>query len=157
MDDYIAKPVRPRDVAAALTTWAQETEVPVRPDPAETPASDPIDEDRLAVLRQVNPSDGSLLPRLIEAFIGDLPGTLDEISTAIDDADDDALHRSAHRLKGAALTIGAAAVGAVCERLEAVTGAGGSRGSGAPRPAGRRDRSGHRGTPCARLGPLWGR
>jgi hypothetical protein len=124
MDDYIAKPVRPRDVAAALTKWAQETEVPARPDPAEPPASDPIDEDRLAVLRQVNPSDGSLLPRLIEAFVGDLPGTLDEINAAIDGADDDALHRSAHRLKGAALTIGAAAVGAVCERLEGVTGAG---------------------------------
>jgi hypothetical protein len=111
-------------VAAALTKWAQETEVPARPDPAEPPASDPIDEDRLAVLRQVNPSDGSLLPRLIEAFVGDLPGTLDEINAAIDGADDDALHRSAHRLKGAALTIGAAAVGAVCERLEGVTGAG---------------------------------
>ncbi len=131
MDDYIAKPVRPRDVAAALTTWGQDADAtgPAGVARVDEPSDSPVDDERLTLLRQMNPADESLLPRLVEAFVGEVPGVLDEIRAAVDVGDDESLRRGAHQIKGAALTLGATTVGTVSAEIEEVAARG---GEGAP-------------------------
>jgi HPt (histidine-containing phosphotransfer) domain-containing protein len=83
-----------------------------------------IDTDRLEMLRRLKPGDPSLLPRLVEAFLADVPAILIALRTAADARDSTELASSAHRLKGAALNLGVTAVGALCEQLETMGAAG---------------------------------
>lgn len=112
MDDYLAKPVDPAELEAALARWIpqQATEV-VRP-----PSVDP---DRLAILRELGPADGrGLLPAAADAFRRDVPARLAALREALRDGSGPALMRAAHVLKGAAANIGATAVAGLCQELD---------------------------------------
>ncbi|WP_258868472.1 response regulator [Arthrobacter sp. RT-1] len=133
MDDYLAKPVDAAALQAALTRWVPE-QVPqplavTGGRPATAGSSRPaLDQDRLAVLRELGTGDG-LLRAAAEAFRKDAPGRIAAIRTAIDGGGGPALVQAAHALKGSAANIGASAVAATCAELEGVGRSGTSGGA----------------------------
>jgi two-component system sensor histidine kinase/response regulator len=115
MDDYIVKPVTLVRIKAALARWLGE--------PATT---DVVDRGRLAALMELDKGgDGEgLLASLVHALLAGAPGDLAKLSAAIEREDGGALRDVAHRLKGAAATVGIARLPALCEQLEALAAAG---------------------------------
>jgi two-component system sensor histidine kinase/response regulator len=110
MDEYVAKPVRERQLLNALrNVLGDEVALP----PAEQP--EPISEldDRIidwdAALK-ICAGDHGLLRDIAEAFLEEHPRRIDELRRAIDTADWELLHRAAHTIKGSMRYFGAHAV-----------------------------------------------
>jgi signal transduction histidine kinase/CheY-like chemotaxis protein len=140
MDDYLAKPVDAAALEATLLHWVPEPEgrlVPgLVPQPLAVTGGAPVaapalDQDRIAILRELGPEDGrGLLPEAAAAFRRELPARIAALQAAVDDGDGPALVQAAHALKGSAANIGAAAVAGLCAELEGL-GRGGTPGGGA--------------------------
>ncbi len=108
MDSFVPKPVDIATLDDALSAFA-------RPGPEGAV----IDVRRLSALRRLGPDDGwGLLPTMTEVFLAECPGSLAAMRSAIGSGDLQALAQAAHGLKGAAATMGAEKVAALCERLE---------------------------------------
>ncbi|MDJ0459665.1 response regulator [Arthrobacter sp. NQ7] len=132
MDDYLAKPVDATDLEALLARWVPDHVTPFLPEqPLAVTGSYPamtseyprqgLDQSRLAILRDLGPSDGlGLLPAAAEAFRTDVPDRIASLNQAINDNDGQALTQAAHALKGAAANIGATTAAALCGELEAL-------------------------------------
>jgi CheY-like chemotaxis protein len=127
MDGYVSKPIQAKElylalencvVGAAPAPAAVQPLEPVRPSSAVGPVFD-LD----ATLARVE-GDRDLLLELIEVFRADYPQRLAEIRTALDQADAQMLHRSAHSLKGALGFFAAPAALEAARRLEAMGRAG---------------------------------
>ncbi|GAC1531270.1 MAG: hypothetical protein NVS3B12_06980 [Acidimicrobiales bacterium] len=120
MDDYIAKPVKPAEVDAALARWVSAATAhapsavdgPVEVDP---PVLDPR---RLEMLRGIGSGDGSLLATMIDTFVAEAPAYLGAVTEGVTDADPIRLRHAAHRLLGAAANLGAAHTAMLCVQLE---------------------------------------
>jgi PAS domain S-box-containing protein len=110
MDEYVAKPVRERQLLSALRAVLGEEVAPV---PAEQP--EPVVEldDRVidwdAALK-ICAGDHGLLREIAEAFLEEHPRRINELRRAIDTADWELLHRAAHTIKGSMRYFGASAV-----------------------------------------------
>ncbi|WP_115786746.1 PAS domain-containing hybrid sensor histidine kinase/response regulator [Arthrobacter silvisoli] len=77
-----------------------------------------LDPARLATLRSLGPADGrGLLPAAAQAFKGEILPSLEGIRAAAASGGD-ALGRAAHKLKGAAVNIGATRAAGLCQQLE---------------------------------------
>ncbi len=84
---------------------------------------DPLDRERLDLLRQLGPADGlGLLPAVVGAFLEDAPSSLAALQRAVLSGGGQPLAEAAHRLKGSAANIGAPDVAALCHLLEAADG-----------------------------------
>jgi PAS domain S-box-containing protein len=94
MDDYVAKPIRPLDLWAALEKVAASSIAAHSIEPLQQPAVD-----RAILLERVD-GDLSFLQELVDAFMEDLPMRLDDLQDAIFRQDADALNRAAHAFKG---------------------------------------------------------
>jgi two-component system, sensor histidine kinase and response regulator len=80
------------------------------------PAIDPA---VLEALRQLNQAgEPDVVQEVLTLFVSEAPSRIRAISAAVEAGDPEAVHRSAHTLKGAAGTIGAAALQAECLALE---------------------------------------
>jgi two-component system, sensor histidine kinase and response regulator len=123
MDDYIAKPVLVSDVAAGLSRWLRgEATVPrasASADLAES-ARDVLDPDRLAELRLLDSAgDGSeFLRMLVDCFLTSASADLASLRAAVQRGDTTAIYHVAHRLKGAAATLGSPGMVNLCQELE---------------------------------------
>jgi CheY-like chemotaxis protein/HPt (histidine-containing phosphotransfer) domain-containing protein len=128
MDDYLAKPVAIPVLAAALQRWLPHTATGATP-PDAAPAA-PVPAHALPQLQRPPPFDEAVLQALTGGNEADLRALLDdylastredlaglEIARAAGDLP--ALTRQAHKLKGAARTVGALELAAASERLEA--------------------------------------
>jgi two-component system, sensor histidine kinase and response regulator len=129
MDDYIAKPVLVSDVAAGLSRWLHgEATVPRASASAESAESarDVLDPDRLAELGQLDSAgDGSeFLCMLVDCFLTRAPADLASLRAAVERGDATAIYHVAHRLKGAAATLGSPGMVDVCQELEALASTG---------------------------------
>jgi two-component system sensor histidine kinase/response regulator len=110
MDEYVSKPVRERQVLAALRVVLGEGGPPLPPDPAEELiAPDPSVIDWNEALR-VCAGDHALLRDIVQAFLEEHPRRLDELRRAIDTRDFELLNRAAHTIKGSMRYFGAQAV-----------------------------------------------
>jgi signal transduction histidine kinase/CheY-like chemotaxis protein len=128
MDDYLAKPVDATALEATLVRWIPEPEAPLVSRPLAVTGATPtlrsaripaLDQDRIAILRELGPDDGQgLLPEAVAAFRRGLPAHVSALRAAVDDGDGQALAKEAHALKGSAANIGAAAVAGICAELE---------------------------------------
>ncbi|MBU2664974.1 PAS domain S-box protein [Actinoplanes bogorensis] len=106
MDEHIAKPLVPADVAAALTRWA-------------TPSVVTQIEERLDQLRGPDPAESApVIERLLRTMADRIPGHVENISQALALDDAPALRNEAHQLKGIMANIGAADAADACGRLE---------------------------------------
>ena len=100
MDEYVAKPVRERQLLTALCNVLGGELSPLPPEPGEElpeSSTDILDWD--AALK-ICAGDRALLRDIAEAFLEEHPRRLDEIRRAIDTADWELLHRAAHTIKG---------------------------------------------------------
>jgi two-component system sensor histidine kinase/response regulator len=129
MDDYIAKPVLVAELQAVLSRWLEGTvttpTVTGSADWAQS-AAEVLDPDRLAELRHLDSTgNGSaLVGRLVDAFLASAPADLAELRAAIQCGDGTAAAHVAHRLRGAAGTLGSTGMVEVCEEVEALARAG---------------------------------
>ena len=121
MDDYLAKPIRPEELAAALAA------TPRRIDPshpggaigAQVPdaAVTALDAVALDRLRSIAPDDKSF-DRLVASFLTNGASLLAQIADAARSGDVDVLRRSTHTLKSNAASFGATHLCELCADLE---------------------------------------
>jgi len=143
MDDYVSKPIMGEELDRALGQWAPRATEPAAPAPSVAPAAraseppsdgrrtslppqpSPIDLGMLEKLAAADPTGGRELVReVIDLFLNDVPGRLEELRDALGSGDLDAAARLAHTLKGSAGHVGARALASLCARLEAQVRAG---------------------------------
>jgi CheY-like chemotaxis protein len=106
MDDYLAKPVRPKDVRDMLERWGAKIAFePNAPQAAATgPGTEPpVDMDRMKDLTDGN-ADG--LRELVEMFLQQTHKQFGQIATAIRENKADEVRRVAHSCAGASATLG---------------------------------------------------
>jgi two-component system sensor histidine kinase/response regulator len=104
MDDYLSKPLRPRQLEAALDRWA--------PRPA---AGVVIDE---AILAGLDALDAAAFDELKTMYLEEAGAGLAALRSAVENEDADAIARSAHRLRGSSSTLGAVMVANLAGDLE---------------------------------------
>jgi two-component system sensor histidine kinase/response regulator len=110
MDEYVSKPIRERQLLAALRGVLGEEGPPLPADPADdlvTPATDVINWN--AALRTCS-GDHALLRDIVQAFLEEHPQRMDEIRKGIDTPDFELLNRAAHTIKGSMRYFSAQAV-----------------------------------------------
>jgi HPt (histidine-containing phosphotransfer) domain-containing protein len=114
MDGYLAKPIRPDELARALRR--------VRPlgERAEATSDDvgvTLAEAALEKLRELGGDD--FLDELINTFLADAPSLLAILRRALEQDDSDEVRRAAHTLKSNGATFGAEDFSELCRELEA--------------------------------------
>ncbi|GID27853.1 hypothetical protein Abr02nite_28360 [Paractinoplanes brasiliensis] len=106
MDEHIAKPLVPADVAAALARWA-------------TPTVVTRIQERLDQLRGPDPAESApVIEGLLRAMAGRIPGHVENIRQALALDDAETLRTEAHQLKGILANIGADEAADACGLLE---------------------------------------
>jgi PAS domain S-box-containing protein len=114
MNDYVAKPIRAEELAAALKR--------VRPlrtngDGASATVEDiSLDDDALQNLRDLGGDE--FLGEVIDAFLADAPELLATLRRSLDDGSTEELRRAAHTLKSNGATLGAEGFAERCRTLE---------------------------------------
>ena len=105
MDDYLAKPLRPEELDTVLERWL-----------GHAPAVEAlIDDARMRTFRDDYPD---IVGQLLDLFLSSTPPLLAELRDAVDAGDDDALKRTAHKLKGSCQNIGATFMATLCRSIE---------------------------------------
>ena len=106
MDEYIAKPIRVRELSER---FAMVVDPPSQPEPTIQPPLPQADDDliRWSDALQSVEGDRELLKELVAAFLEDAPRLMTGVREAIRDRDATALQRAAHALKGSMLAVGA--------------------------------------------------
>jgi PAS domain S-box-containing protein len=113
MDDYVAKPIRPEELVAALKR--------VKPLGNGDGASARVelislDDGALKNLRDLGGDD--FLGEVIDAFLADAPQLLATLRSSLADGSADELRRAAHTLKSNGATLGAEGFAELCRTLE---------------------------------------
>jgi HPt (histidine-containing phosphotransfer) domain-containing protein len=113
MDDYLAKPIRPDELAEALSR------VDLRRANGEGTADAVgagLDAGALENLRELGGDD--FLAEVIDTFVADAPGILAMLRRSIAEEDAGELRRMAHTLKSNGATFGALTFSDLCRELE---------------------------------------
>ena len=120
MDDYLTKPVRPKELFETVAHWSGEethrTQPPEAPDERPTEPPEHVD---LDALRERLGGDEDLVREALALFREDTAREFERLETAVASASYDAIERSAHKIKGAAGNVGANAVAQTAARIEA--------------------------------------
>jgi PAS domain S-box-containing protein len=117
MDDYLAKPVRREQLAAALHKWVRPAEGASASAPRPGPRlyALPLDHPLRALEAQ---GLATVAGEIIDLFMETAPLRLAELRSLYAAGDKDALRVVAHSLRGAAAQIGLKAMADLCARLE---------------------------------------
>ena len=115
MDDYIAKPIDRRRLAALVERWSPRLAKPSRPVPL-------VDGEALADLRESLGEEG--FSSVFVHFRGSIDGRLKELRAAAGSGDRVAVAQAAHSLRGAAGNLGLLRLAACLEQLESLAAAG---------------------------------
>ena len=121
MDDYIAKPMRLRDVA---TVCDRLVDVDAPDGAASRPSAPVFDPTSLAEI-----ADGAVERQLIGMFLDQLSARVPTLADAIAAQAAGKMHDIAHQLKGSAATIGAPAVMEICDGICKIGKTGGVAGA----------------------------
>ncbi len=110
MDDYLAKPVDPNQLASVLAKWIPERPTAVR-QTSETAlrSVETLDAsifDEVSLLRRLM-GDRDLAFAVVNGFLQDAPHQIQELNTRISERDIAGVLMTAHSLKGAAATVSA--------------------------------------------------
>jgi signal transduction histidine kinase/DNA-binding NarL/FixJ family response regulator len=117
MDAYLAKPVNMDQLRATLERWMQIEDTAREPSRADDTPKAPAAIDRDVLAAWLGDDDGAI-DGLLGKFRDTAIAAEREIATASRAGDLPTLAQAAHKLKGAAQTIGAAGVGAAAAALE---------------------------------------
>jgi CheY-like chemotaxis protein len=121
MDDYLAKPIRPEQLAAAIAATPNRA--------ADRPRVTVLDPSALARLQAIAPS-AEALARLVASFLDNGAVLIAKLAEAAGAGDAEALRRHAHTLKSNAASFGATELSQHCAALEAQARAGDLAGAG---------------------------
>jgi PAS domain S-box-containing protein len=135
MDDYLAKPIKPAELAETLERWLHRARPaakaaarhPRARKAAQTPASltpprDPVF-DR-SVLIEILDGDQEAAGEILADFLDDAPRLVAGLAEAVETADLATAKLKAHTLKGASANVGALELRAAAARMEAAAAAG---------------------------------
>src|SRR5579884_3949724 len=113
MNDYVAKPIRAEELAAALRRAR-----PLANGDGDAGRVDfvSLDDAALGSLRELGGDD--FLGEVIDAFVADAPGLIATLRSALGDGNAEELRRAAHTLKSNGATLGAAGFAELCRDLE---------------------------------------
>jgi CheY-like chemotaxis protein/nitrogen-specific signal transduction histidine kinase len=118
MDDYLSKPVRLDDFRVILERWGTSAAMnehvesqpvnetaPMKPSPppAVPTADAPVDMERL---NELTDGDATSLRELVELYLKQTSGQMEQLKSAVQAADADTVRRVAHSCAGASSTIG---------------------------------------------------
>jgi len=117
MDGYVTKPIRVEQLFEELDRVTSDRTPTLPASPASPPAPAAVAFDHASALERVE-GDLELLTDLIGIFLEDLPRQVGALHKAVEDQNPNRIEQEAHRLKGAAASLGATAVSACAERLE---------------------------------------
>jgi CheY-like chemotaxis protein/HPt (histidine-containing phosphotransfer) domain-containing protein len=115
MDDFVAKPVRPRELAAAIAKWAGSRSAPAAAPPA--PAADG-DAAWSARFLEALGGDPSLVVPIARTWLTEGPRMLDDLRRAVEESDPKRVRDAAHRIKGGLLNLAGDAAAAAALDLE---------------------------------------
>jgi CheY-like chemotaxis protein len=119
MDDYIAKPVKQDDLAAAIDRWSLTREAINGLTSTQTPADQLLDESALQALTELaDEDDPDLLEQLLSMFVNETPRRLEFIRQALRVRDAHAACEIAHMMKGTCAQLGLTAMQNLCRNLE---------------------------------------
>ena len=125
MDDYLAKPVRPKDVRDMVERWGGKIMPEARSltaaPTANASAEPPVDMDRMKDLTDGNADN---LRELVEMFLKQTHKQFAQIETAIGDGNADDVRRVAHSCAGASATLGMTHLVPKLRELEKLGGSG---------------------------------
>jgi HPt (histidine-containing phosphotransfer) domain-containing protein len=113
MDDYVAKPIRPNELAAALgrARPLEDTRTPRAEGAAAT-----LDSTAVESLRELGGEE--FLREVIDTFLSDAPALVATLRTTYELGDTEGLRRGAHSLKANGQTLGAGRFSDLCRELE---------------------------------------
>jgi PAS domain S-box-containing protein len=147
MDDYLSKPIRLEEVAAALSRCrphlappapapARESGVgaqapsPAQPEPQGQPLpAGVLHPPALERLLDTIGDDPDLLRALIDTFLGDVPRLIDGARRGLQQGQADEVRRAAHTLKSNGATFGATSLSELSRELEALARSGALEGA----------------------------
>lgn len=117
MDDYLSKPINPKELGERLNHWLPLSKRTEDEDSGTIKIIKTKVFDQQALIERID-GDEELLETILEMFVENIPDRLDAIKTAIDNNDITLLKREAHSLKGAAATISADRITELAQQLE---------------------------------------
>ena len=139
MNDYLAKPIQPEELARALERWLEKTlndrdaagastdispctESGVVPsaqsgDPSGATGVEAVIFDREGFMKRIM-GDEALAGRLMNGFLADMPVQIEKLKATIDAGDGLLAGQQAHRIKGAAANLGGVALQGVAFSME---------------------------------------
>ena len=117
MDDYISKPVKPKELLEIVQRWAgkQVLHAGVEKDKPSAPISSPVD---MKHLQEITGGDSKFKEEITELFLKDTGEHLSWLKKAIDEGNATALEMEAHTVKGAGVNMGANKFGELALALE---------------------------------------
>jgi len=113
MDDYVAKPIRPTELANALRRARPLEEVRT---PSAEVAGATLEASAVESLRDLGGE--AFLAEVIDAFLSDAPVLVGTLRTAYEQGETEELRRAAHTLKSNGQTFGAEGFAELCRELE---------------------------------------
>jgi HPt (histidine-containing phosphotransfer) domain-containing protein len=123
MNDYVAKPIRPQELVAAIARTPSRGRVDGASLAEE--ARPAVDASVLGRLAESMGGDDAFVAELIEQFVTDSPALVAAARKGLETGDADDVRRAAHTLKSNAATFGANELADRSSRLEAAAKAGG--------------------------------
>jgi len=107
MDDYLAKPILPKDVRATIERWGPQS-APAASAPAAAAPASPVEEPPVEMDRLNDLTDGNAdsLRELVELFLKQTTQQLGQLETAVRANRADDVRRVAHSCAGASATLG---------------------------------------------------
>ncbi|MEQ8345159.1 MAG: response regulator [Sneathiellaceae bacterium] len=117
MDDYLTKPVPPKDLLAMVRRWVRRRPSSGDPEADAAAAASPIDDFALSLLAEQ--TDPEILPSLVGTFVAEVRSRAPKIAEALAAEDWDGLERQAHALKSASYSFGARYLARCLEGIEA--------------------------------------
>ena len=113
MDDYLAKPIRPNELAMALSR-ARTLEDTGTPRAQRAAAS--LDASAVESLRDLGGEE--FVAEVIDTFLSDAPALVETLRTTYEHGHTEGLRRAAHTLKSNGQTFGAGRFSRLCRELE---------------------------------------
>ena len=112
MDDYVAKPIREHELAAALGRASPRRDR----DPGVADREIGLDAAALQNLKELGGVE--FLAEVIDVFLADTPALIASLHSSLERRDAEELRRAAHTLKSNASTLGAATLAELCRGVE---------------------------------------
>ncbi|MBN1592005.1 MAG: response regulator [Candidatus Coatesbacteria bacterium] len=116
MDDYVSKPVQPRDLAAAINRWIDAEKRPSETDLRENWKA-PAEFDRPGFIERLG-GDEELAKEIMDAFLMDIPIQIEVLERALSEADEETARRQAHTIKGASGNVSAGSLKDLASEME---------------------------------------